>query len=323
MSITSSGRGNPLDFPQELTDEIISHNQDDIEFILTASLVSKAWRDTALRHLFSKASFLCKADLLAGPQSARLCLIHQFHLASFPELEDRAMFSPGGSTARALKDTVTTRGPLEYISSFRTALDCRFPADSDFELFLCYDVFSKSLPPLRRIGWGFDYPAFTPAAFVRFLSMISGTLEEISIGIPTESIDWDIPEFASGAILPVLRVLTIKTHYTDSRVLPWVGSILPVFPLCPTLDRFELSCFVSDPDDITGTFVHPLMDWTSLLDDRYPSLEVVEFEMAMELDEVFDFEERTRLEAVVRDNVNIDRLAVKWGDSPREVHPWT
>ncbi|KAF9009145.1 hypothetical protein BDZ89DRAFT_1143970 [Hymenopellis radicata] len=87
--MSSPVRGNALDFPQELIDEIISHNQDDIEFILTASLVFKAWRDTALRHLFLKVSFLSKADFIRWsaicaslPYVANYIQDINFHLAA-------------------------------------------------------------------------------------------------------------------------------------------------------------------------------------------------------------------------------------------------
>ncbi|KAF9023003.1 hypothetical protein BDZ89DRAFT_1070213 [Hymenopellis radicata] len=332
MSTTSLRRGRSFDFPQELIDEIISHNQDDSVFIRAASLVSKPWRAAALRYLFSQASFLCKADFTRW---VTIC-------ASLPcvakyvrqvDLEKRAERAPDGFVGRSINAIPKTISAFSAFSPFRdysTVLDCDFPADSDFELVLppmnnvthlhwttldtetgfdvnithflgsltrvrrlsCWGsvglelehvmsffpelrqceftcgiseedvedkldfagnlskleevwfddcaygsmdwlsnrIFSKSLPPLRKIGWEFMDPPLSPAGFVRLIQMVASTLEELCFGTIYDETNSHkiIPPFALGAILPVLRTVFIRATEDHKSLFRWLHTLMDV-----------------------------------------------------------------------------------------------
>ncbi|KAF9009154.1 hypothetical protein BDZ89DRAFT_1143977 [Hymenopellis radicata] len=324
MSTISLRRGRSFDFPQELIDEIISHNQDDSVFIRAASLISKRWRAAALRYLFPQASFLCKADFTRWvticavlPYIAKYVRQVDVRLGSPPELEKRAERAPDGFVGRsinAIPTIVSSFSAFCPLRDYSTVLDCDFPTHSDFELvlppmnnvthlhwktldtgtgfdvnitrflgsltrvrrfscsgsvglelehvmsffpelrqceFTCgipekdvedkldyafagnlskleevwFDdcaygsmdwlsnrIFSKSLPPLRKIGWAFMDSPLSHAGFVRLIQMVASTLEELCFGPLDDeySLDKIAPPFALGALLPVLRTVVIR-----------------------------------------------------------------------------------------------------------------
>ncbi|KAF9020776.1 hypothetical protein BDZ89DRAFT_1138421 [Hymenopellis radicata] len=83
----------------------------------------------------------------------------------------------------------------------------------------------------------------------------------------------------------------------------------------PCLQRLEFTFYLAYSTDIDHVFAFCFFDWNSLLEDRYPSLKVLEFEMMMEGEDDFDIAERQRLETIIRQStelVNSDKFVMRW-----------
>ncbi|KAF9009153.1 hypothetical protein BDZ89DRAFT_1078723 [Hymenopellis radicata] len=62
-------------------------------------------------------------------------------------------------------------------------------------------------------------------------------------------------------------------------------------------------------------FKHPFIGWTSMLEARYPSLEVVKFELMMEEEADYPFDDRQDLESVIKQEVKLGKskqLVINW-----------
>ncbi len=129
--------------------------------------------------------------------------------------------------------------------------------------------------------------------------------------------DYEAPPF-NLTILPVLRILSFKVLHISEEglsIMLWLESIFAVFPSCPCLQRLEFIFHVTESRDIDDLFASRLLDWNSLLEVRFPSLKVIEFEMLMTLSDDFDAAERKRVETIVRQStemVNCDKFVMRW-----------
>ncbi|KAF9023018.1 hypothetical protein BDZ89DRAFT_1070234 [Hymenopellis radicata] len=169
---------------------------------------------------------------------------------------------------------------------------------------------------LRKLGWESGDPPFSSDSFARLVRMAHGTLEELCFRPPRTPADLEgceAPPFGLN-VLPVLQILSLRVLHisTDMR---WLNSIFAVFPSCPCLQRLEFTFYLAESRDIDNVFAFRFLDWNSLLEDRYPSLKVLEFEMMMEDEEEFDIAERKRLETIIRQEtgmVNSDKFVMRW-----------
>ncbi|KAF9009144.1 hypothetical protein BDZ89DRAFT_1078710 [Hymenopellis radicata] len=73
---------------------------------------------------------------------------------------------------------------------------------------------------------------------------------------------------------------------------------------------------MDEPVGVTKkAFKQSFIDWTSMLEARYPSLEVVKFELMMEEEADYTFEDRQDLETVIKQEVKLGKskqLVVDW-----------
>ncbi len=97
----------------------------------------------------------------------------------------------------------------------------------------------------------------------------------------------------------------------------WLNSIFAGFPSCPCLQRLEFAFYLAKSENINTVSAFDFLDWKSLLEDRYPSLKVLEFEMMMEDEEAFDVAERKRVETIVRQSTrmaNSKKFVMQWSE---------
>ncbi|KAF9023020.1 hypothetical protein BDZ89DRAFT_1070237 [Hymenopellis radicata] len=183
-------------------------------------------------------------------------------------------------------------------------------------------VLNNSPSPIRirKVSWDFEDPPFSSNGFARLLRMAHGTLEELCFGPPYTPNDlegYEAPPFGLN-VLPVLQILSLRTLHISTqsdRLMQWLNSIVAVFPSCPCLQRLEFTFYLAESRDIDNVFAFRFLDWNSLLENRYPSLKVLAFEMMMEDEDDFDIAERQRLETIIRQEtemVNSDKFVMRW-----------
>ncbi len=90
-----------------------------------------------------------------------------------------------------------------------------------------------------------------------------------------------VPPFSLN-VLHVLQILVLHISTELDRIIQWLTSIFAVFPSYPRLLRLEFTFYVEESEDIDDVFAFCFLNWKSLVEDRYPSLKVLEFEMMME-----------------------------------------
>ncbi len=99
--------------------------------------------------------------------------------------------------------------------------------------------------------------------------------------------------------------------------MQWLDLIFAVFPSCPCLQRLEFTFYLAESREIDNVFAFGFLDWNSLLEDQFPSLKVLEFEMMMEYEEDFDAAERKRVETMIRQStemVNCNKFVMRWSE---------
>ncbi|KAF9023032.1 hypothetical protein BDZ89DRAFT_1070252, partial [Hymenopellis radicata] len=170
---------------------------------------------------------------------------------------------------------------------------------------------------IHKLGWESGYPPFSSNSFARLVRMVHGTLEELCFRPPDDLKGFEVPPFGLN-VLPVLRILSLRIlriSTESDRIMQWLNSIFAVFPSCPCLQRLEFTFYLAKPTEIDYMFAFRFVDWNSLLEDRYPSLKVLEFEMMMKHDEDFNIAEKQRLETIIRQNtelVDSDKFVMRW-----------
>ncbi|KAF8913450.1 hypothetical protein CPB85DRAFT_565065 [Mucidula mucida] len=173
---------------------------------------------------------------------------------------------------------------------------------------------------IRKLGWEFRDPPFSSDTFARLIGMVRGTLEELCFRppwTPDGLEDCEAPPFGFN-VLPVLRILSFRIlylSYESDRIMHWLNSIFAGFPSCPCLQRLEFAFYLAKSENINTVSAFDFLDWKSLLEDRYPSLKVLEFEMMMEDEEAFDVAERKRVETIVRQSTrmaNSKKFVMQW-----------
>ncbi|KAF9023034.1 hypothetical protein BDZ89DRAFT_1070254 [Hymenopellis radicata] len=185
------------------------------------------------------------------------------------------------------------------------------------------NVLHNSTSPihLRKLGWESGDPPFSSNSFARLVRMAHGTLEELCFRPP-----WT-PAGTSGGLRSPSVWLECFTCLADSSFrifniylesessMQWLNSIFAVFPSCPCLQRLEFAFYLAYSIEIDSVFAFGFLDWNSLLEDRYPSLKVLEFEMMMADEDEFDIAERQHLETIIRQStelVNSDKFVMRW-----------
>ncbi|KAF8986847.1 hypothetical protein BDZ89DRAFT_1152733 [Hymenopellis radicata] len=146
---------------------------------------------------------------------------------------------------------------------------------------------------------------------------LPGTYRSEEVWFDDYSLD-KIAPFALGALLPVLRTVVIRSTEAHTILFRWLHTLMGVFPLCPSLKKFELALYMNTPVGVVEkAFKHPFIDWTLMLEARYPSLEVVEFELMIENQNEanYTFEDREHLETVIKQEVKFGKskqLIINW-----------
>ncbi|KAF9023001.1 hypothetical protein BDZ89DRAFT_1136949 [Hymenopellis radicata] len=83
----------------------------------------------------------------------------------------------------------------------------------------------------------------------------------------------------------------------------------------PCLQRLAFTFYLAYSMEIGDVLAFRFLDWNSLLENHFPSLKTLEFEMMMEDEEKFDVAERKLLEKIIRQHtelVNSDKFVMRW-----------
>ncbi|KIY67421.1 hypothetical protein CYLTODRAFT_292927 [Cylindrobasidium torrendii FP15055 ss-10] len=147
LKLTSMVSGFAPRLPAELLDIIIGYNEESVQDIRAASLVSKAWRSTALRYLFKYADFSLARDF----QRWHTILTEVPNASAFVRA---VQFSPGSRCDEKAMETLAQKySHVEHYKQSRSYLNDVLPAlsaaNSEIDMVLPPDT--PNLPPMPSV----------------------------------------------------------------------------------------------------------------------------------------------------------------------------